>query len=107
MYAMRLVGRISNMHLVKSAVVGVLVLTGCGPSIPAADAYNAASDINTKSQLAQADLKLCKADQTQCEQLEKDLKEIGETSDSLKNAAVKAGFEPGTKPVTPPASTGK
>ena len=95
------------MHLVKSAVVGVLVLTGCGPSIPAADAYHAANDIGNKSLLAQADLKACRADQAQCEQLKKDLKDIGETSDGLKNAAVSAGFEPGTKPAPPPASTGK
>ena len=95
------------MQLVKSAVVGVLMITGCGPSIRAAVAYDAANDIGNKSQLAQADLKACKADQAQCEQLEKDLKEIGETSDSLKDAAVSAGFDPGTKPAASAASTGK
>ena len=95
------------MQLMKSTLVGVLLTTGCAPSIRAAVAYDAANDIGNKSQLAQADLKACKADQTQCEQLEKDLKEIGETSDALKSAAVSAGFDPGTKPATPAANTGK
>jgi len=96
-----------NMDRVKSAVVAALLTTACGPSIRAAVAYDAANDIGNKSQLAQADLKACKADQTQCDQVEKDLKEIGETSDGLKSAALGAGFEPGTKAATPAASTGK
>jgi len=95
------------MHRAKSAFVGVLLITGCAPSIRAAVAYDAANDIGNKSLLAQADLKACKADQTQCEQLEKDLKDIEETSDALKGAAIGAGFDPGTKAASPAASTGK
>lgn len=84
-------------YLKVSSVFGVFALAGCGPTIPANSAYSAGHDIDTNAQLAQADLSTCKADNTKCDSLDKDLKAIDETAKGLQDAAIKSGYQPPTK----------
>jgi hypothetical protein len=71
---------------------------GCGsgapPGLDPNTAFSAAHDIQGKAKLAEAHVAACKADNTQCDPLSGDLKDIQETSANLEKASVAAGARP-------------
>ena len=87
--------------MTKSISAAALATLGCcGATIQASDAYDAAHDIETKAGLAQADLVTCKADNTKCDAVDKDLKDIVETSKALQSKSAAAGYNPNATPAT-------
>ena len=96
-----------RIHLLtaRTLCAAALTLCGCGAQIQASVAYDSAHDIQSKAGLAQADLKMCKADTTKCDQLDQDLNAILETSTNLEKKAQDAGFNPGVTQTPAPSPT--
>ncbi|HEY6882099.1 MAG TPA: hypothetical protein VI299_28915 [Polyangiales bacterium] len=75
-------------------ILSVVTAAACAASIPANRVFGAGHDSEIKAQLAQAHYAAClDAGATSCPELQQDLTDIIETSRSLQEAALDAGYK--------------